>query len=90
MARTVSNPGRTARFYRDPDNKESRLKHIRDNSPGGKYAKSKEYKRRHQATRRALKIRGDQDAVNKNGKLVAGSRYKNRADGGRKGARNRA
>ena len=83
MARTVSNPGKTARFYRHPDNKESRLKHIRDNSPGGKYAKSKEYKRRHQAARRALKIRGDQDAVNKNGKLVAGNRYANRARGGR-------
>lgn len=81
MARTVSNPGKTAIHYRK--SKKSREKHIRDNSPGGKYAKSKEYKRRHQAARRALKIRGDQDAVNKNGKLVAGNRYANRARGGR-------
>ena len=83
MARTVSNPGRTARFYRHPDNKESREKHIRDNSPGGKYAKSKKYKREHEAARRKLKIRGDQDAVRKNGKLVAGNRKANRARGGR-------
>ena len=90
MARTVKNPGRTARFYRDPQNKASREKHIRDNSPGGKYAKSKEYKREHEAARERLKIGPNQDAVRKNGKLVAGNRYQNRADGGRKGARNRA
>ena len=81
MAREVSNPGRTARFYRK--NPESRAKHVRDNSPGGKYAHSKEYKRKHQDARRKLKIRGDQDAVNKNGKLVAGNRKANRARGGR-------
>ena len=87
MARTVENPGRTAQFYRDPQNKASREKHIRDNSPGGKYAKSKEYKREHQAARRKLKIRGDQDAVRtKSGKLVAGNRKKNRARGGAKRA----
>ena len=85
MARTVENPGRTARFYRDPKNKASREKHIRDNSPGGKYAHSKAYKREHQAARRnpKLKIRGDQDAVrNKKGQLVAGNRHDNRAKGG--------
>ena len=81
MAREVSNPGPTARHYRK--NAASRAKHIRDNSPGGKYAKSKAYKREHQAARRKLKISGDQDAVRKNGKLVAGNRYKNRAQGGR-------
>ena len=81
MARGVKNPGRTARHYRS--NKKSRLKHIRDNSPGGKYVKSKKYKREHAAARRKLKIRGDQDAVRKNGKLVAGNRKANRARGGR-------
>ncbi len=80
MARGVKNPGRTARHYRK--SKKSRLKHIRDNSPGGKYVKSKKYKREHQAARRKLKIRGDQDAVRKNGKLVAGNRKANRAKGG--------
>ena len=81
MARGVKNPGRTARHYRK--SKKSRLKHIRDNSPGGKYVKSKKYKREHAAARRQLKIRGDQDAVRKNGKLVAGNRKANRARGGR-------
>ena len=81
MARGVKNPGRTARHYRK--SKKSRLKHIRDNSPGGKYVKSKKYKREHAAARRKLKIRGDQDAVRKNGKLVAGNRKANRARGGR-------
>ena len=81
MAREVSNPGPTARHYRK--NAASRAKHIRDNSPGGKYAKSKADKRDHQAARRKLKISGDQDAVRKDGKLVAGNRYKNRAQGGR-------
>jgi len=90
MARTVKNPGRTARFYRHPDNKESREKHIRDNSPGGKYAHSNAYKREHARANERLKIGPNQDAVRKNGKLVAGNRYQNRADGGRKGARNRA
>ena len=81
MARGVKNPGRTAMHYRK--SKKSRLKHIRDNSPGGKYVKSKKYKREHAAARRKLKIRGDQDAVRKNGKLVAGNRKANRARGGR-------
>ena len=81
MARGVSNPGRTARHYRK--NSASRAKHVRDNSPGGKYAHSKQYKREHAAARRKLKIRGDQDAVRQNGKLVAGNRKANRARGGR-------
>ena len=80
MARGVSNPGRTARHYRK--NAASRRKHIRDNSPGGKYVKSKAYKREHQRARRKLKIRGNQDAVRRNGKLVAGNRKANRARGG--------
>ncbi len=80
MARGVSNPGRTARHYRK--NSASRAKHVKDNSPGGKYVKSKEYKREHADARRKLKIRGDQDAVRKNGNLVAGNRKANRARGG--------
>ena len=80
MARGVSNPGRTARHYRK--NAASRRKHVRDNSPGGKYVKSKAYKRAHQRARRKLKIRGDQDAVRRNGKLMAGNRKENRARGG--------
>ena len=80
MARGVSNPGRTARHYRK--NAASRAKHVRDNSPGGKYAHSKAYKREHQAARRKLKIKGNQDAVRRNGKLVAGNRKANRARGG--------
>jgi hypothetical protein len=90
MARKVSNPGRTAKFYRDPKNKASREKHIRDNSNGGKYDKPASYQREHANAREKLKIGPNQDAVRKNGKLVAGNRYQNRADGGRKGARNRA
>ena len=81
MARGVSNPGRTARHYRN--NAASRAKHVRDNSNGGKYDKPASYQREHQAARRKLKIRGDQDAVRKNGKLVAGNRKENRARGGR-------
>ena len=80
MARGVSNPGKTARHYRK--NAASRAKHVRDNSPGGKYAHSKQYKREHQSARRRLKIRGDQDAVRRNGRLVAGNRKANRARGG--------
>ena len=80
MARGVSNPGKTARHYRK--NAASRAKHVRDNSPGGKYAHSKAYKREHQAARRKLKIRGNQDAVRRNGRLVAGNRKANRARGG--------
>jgi len=82
MAREVKNPGRTARFYRSKP--ESRAKHIRDNSPGGKYAKSKEYKREHAAARESLKIGPYQDAVrDKNGNLRPGNRKANRARGGR-------
>ena len=37
-------------------NAKSRAKHVKDNSPGGKYAHSKEYKRKHAAARASLKI----------------------------------
>ena len=53
MPRTTSNPGPTARHYRK--NAASRKKHVADNSPGGKYAHSKEYKRKHSAARAKLK-----------------------------------
>ncbi len=54
MPRTTSNPGPTARHYRK--NAASRKKHVADNSPGGKYAHSKEYKRKHAEARASLKI----------------------------------
>ena len=47
--------GKTARHYRK--NKASRAKHVRDNSPGGKYAHSNEYKRAHSKARASLKIK---------------------------------
>ena len=37
-------------------NAKSRAKHVRDNSPGGKYAHSKAYKRKHAKMRSKLKI----------------------------------
>ena len=37
-------------------NGKSRAKHVRDNSPGGKYAHSNEYKRKHSKARASLKI----------------------------------
>ena len=37
-------------------NAKSRAKHVRDNSPGGKYAHSKKYKREHSRARKALGI----------------------------------
>ena len=88
MARTVENPGNTAEHYRR--NKRSRLKHIADNSKGGKYDKDPSYQREHEEAREENNTPGDQDVVrNKNGKLVNGNRYENRAEGGRKGARRR-
>ena len=38
-------------------NAKSRAKHVRDNSPGGKYAHSKKYKRTHAKARKRLGIR---------------------------------
>ncbi len=38
-------------------NAKSRAKHVRDNSPGGKYAHSKQYKREHSAARKRLGIK---------------------------------
>ena len=47
--------GKTARHYRK--NAKSRAKHVKDNSPGGKYAHSNEYKRAHSKARASLKIK---------------------------------
>tara|TARA_R100001594_G_scaffold140748_1_gene186112 strand:- start:1301 stop:1552 length:252 start_codon:yes stop_codon:yes gene_type:complete len=74
--------GKTARHYRR--NKRSRLKHIRDNSPGGKYAHSKAYKRAHSKARASLKIKSPNVDASKqsDGSYRAESRRTNRARGG--------
>jgi len=53
---------KTARHYQQ--NAKSRKKHVKDNSPGGKYAHSKEYKRKHYRERKklGLKIGDTRDA----------------------------
>ena len=66
-------------------NKASRDKHVRDNSPGGKYAHTKSYKRAHSKARRALGImgKGGKDVVKKNGRLRGRESIKiNRGRGG--------
>ena len=66
-------------------NAASRAKHVRDNSPGGKYAHTKEYKRAHSKARRALGImgKGGKDVVKKNGRLRGRESIKiNRGRGG--------
>ena len=78
MAKTSTEQYRT--------NKKSRDKHIRDNSPGGKYAHSKKYKREHEAARESLKIhRGSKMDASKqaDGSYKAESRKTNRRIGGR-------
>ena len=76
--------GKTARHYRK--NKASRAKHVRDNSPGGKYAHSNEYKRAHGKARASLKIRSKNVDASKqpDGSYKAESRKVNRARGGAK------
>jgi hypothetical protein len=75
--------GKTAQHY--ASNAKSRAKHIRDNSPGGKYAHSNAYKREHSRARRAAGImgKGGPDMSKKNGKFVKESLKINRARGGR-------
>ncbi len=66
-------------------NAKSRAKHVRDNSPGGKYAHTKSYKRAHSKARRALGImgKGGKDVVKKNGRLRGRESIKiNRGRGG--------
>ena len=76
--------GKTARHYRK--NAKSRNKHVKDNSPGGKYAHSNEYKRQHSAARSRLKIRSSRVDASKqpDGSYKAESRKANRARGGAK------
>ena len=75
--------GKTAQHY--ASNAKSRAKHIRDNSPGGKYAHSNEYKREHSRARSAAGImgKGGPDMSKKNGKFVNESLKLNRDRGGR-------
>ena len=66
-------------------NAKSRAKHVKDNSPGGKYAHSKEYKRKHSAARERLGIRkGSTDDASKqpDGSYKRESRTTNRGRGG--------
>ena len=69
-------------------NAASRAKHVRDNSPGGKYAHSKKYKRDHAKARASLKIRkgSKMDASKQSdGSYKAESRKANRGRGGGQG-----
>ena len=78
MAKTSTETYRT--------NAKSRAKHVKDNSPGGKYAHSKKYKRDHSAARESLKIsRGSKQDASKqaDGSYKAESRKTNRGRGGR-------
>ena len=74
--------GKTAKHYRK--NKASRAKHVRDNSPGGKYAHSNEYKRQHASARSKLKIKSSNVDASKqsDGSYKAESRKTNRGRGG--------
>ena len=77
MAKTSTEQYRT--------NAKSRRKHVKDNSPGGKYAHSKKYKRDHAKARASLKIRkgSTQDASKQSdGSYKAESRKANRGRGG--------
>jgi len=76
--------GKTARHYRK--NKASRAKHVKDNSPGGKYAHSNAYKRAHGEARNRLKIRSSSVDASKqpDGSYKAESRKTNRGRGGAK------
>ena len=69
-------------------NAKSRAKHVRDNSPGGKYAHSKAYKRKHAKMRSKLKIgKGSKMDASKqsDGSYKAESRKEDRGRGGGKG-----
>ena len=51
----VVKAGKTSQHYKS--NAKSRAKHVKDNSPGGKYAHCKAYKREHASARTSLKIK---------------------------------
>ena len=78
MAKTSTETYRT--------NAKSRAKHVKDNSPGGKYAHSKKYKRDHAKARESLKIRSSSVDASKqsDGSYRAESRKTNRGRGGAK------
>ena len=69
-------------------NAKSRAKHVRDNSPGGKYAHSKKYKRDHAKARKDLDIpKGSKTDASKqpDGSYKKESLKINRGRGGGKG-----
>ena len=69
-------------------NAKSRAKHVKDNSPGGKYAHSKKYKRDHAKARKALGIpKGSKSDASKqsDGSYKRERRGKNRGRGGGQG-----
>ena len=77
MAKTSTQTYRT--------NAKSRKKHVKDNSPGGKYAHSKKYKRDHAEARTKLKMKtGSKMDASKQpgGGYKAESRKTNRGRGG--------
>ena len=77
--------GKTARHYKK--NASSRAKHVKDNSPGGKYAHTNAYKKAHGEARSRLKIRkgSSMDASKQpDGSFKAESRKTNRGRGGAK------
>ncbi len=78
MAKTSTEQYRT--------NAKSRAKHIKDNSPGGKYAHSKKYKRDHAKARASLKIKSANVDASKqpDGSYKAESMKINRGRGGAK------
>ena len=79
----AANLGKTARHYKK--NPKSRARHVKDNSPGGKYAHSNEYKRSHAKARAGLKIRkGSTTDASKqpDGSYKRESRKANRGRGG--------
>ena len=75
------NPGRTARFYRK--NKESRLKHRRDQRAINDTPAKKQYRRDLMKIRRRRKPGPQTDMSHKGGRIVAESRKANRGRGGK-------
>ena len=73
---------KTSKFY--AKNKKSAAKHSKDNSPGGKYAHSKKYKRKHAKLRNKLKCKPHEDVSKRKGKWVCESLKINRGRGGAK------
>ena len=81
MARKlVSNPGRTARFYRA--NEKSRRKHVRDETARNDTPEKRKYRRDLAQRRRDLKIMGKGGGDVSHPTLKVESVKKNRARGG--------